>query len=36
MARCARNRELYALPHNEEGKLGRKRKYGEKARKPHE
>lgn len=36
MARCARNRALYALPNNEKGKRGRKRKYGEKARKPHE
>lgn len=36
MARCARNRALYALPNNEEGKRGRKRKYGEKARKPNE
>ena len=36
MVRCARNRALYALPDNEEGKRGRKRKYGEKARKPHE
>lgn len=32
--RCARN--LYALPENGEGKRGRKRKYGQKARKPHE
>lgn len=39
MARCARNRALYALPDNEEGKRGkrgRRRKYGEKARKPNE
>lgn len=36
MARCARNRNLYALPNNEEGGRGRKRKYGQKARKPHE
>lgn len=36
MAHCARNRALYGLPKPEEGKRGRKRKYGEKARKPHE
>ncbi|MGB3633250.1 MAG: hypothetical protein WA982_04370 [Rubrobacteraceae bacterium] len=37
MARCARNRALYALPNNEKGRRrDRKRKYGEKARKPHE
>jgi hypothetical protein len=35
-SRCARNRNLYALPENGEGKRGRKRKYGQKARKPHE
>jgi hypothetical protein len=35
-SRCARNRALYAFPDNEEGRRGRKRKYGEKARKPHE
>jgi DDE superfamily endonuclease len=35
-SRCARNRALYALPNNEEGRRGRRRKYGEKARKPHE
>lgn len=36
MARCARNRALYELPENEECGRGRRRKYGEKARKPHE
>lgn len=36
MARCAKNRALYVLPNNEKGKRGRRRKYGEKARKPHE
>ena len=36
MARCAKNRALYALPNNEECRRGRRRKYGEKARKPHE
>jgi len=35
-SRCARNRALYALPDNEGGRRGRRRKYGEKARKPHE
>jgi hypothetical protein len=33
---CARNRALYALPETEEGKRGRRPKYGEKARKPQE
>ena len=36
MARCAKNRALYALPDNAECRRGRKRKYGQKARKPHE
>ncbi len=36
MARCAKNRALYAFPNNEECRRGRRRKYGEKARKPHE
>jgi hypothetical protein len=36
MARCARNRALYELPHNEGCKRGRRRKYGDKARKPHQ
>jgi len=36
MARCAKNRALYTLPEAEEGKRGRRCKYGEKARKPHE
>lgn len=36
MARCARNRNLYQLPSNEEGKRGRNRKYGDKAKKPHQ
>jgi hypothetical protein len=36
MARCARNRALYELPHNEGYGRGRRRKYGEKAKKPHE
>jgi hypothetical protein len=36
MARCTRNRALYALPENGEEKPGRNRKYGYTARKPHE
>lgn len=36
MVRCAKNRALYALPNNEECRRGRRRKYGEKARKPYE
>jgi hypothetical protein len=36
MARCTRNRALYALPENGEEKPGRNRKYGDTARKPHE
>ena len=36
MARCAKNRALYRLPDNEECRRGRRRKYGQKARKPHE
>ena len=36
MARCARNRALYELPHNEGCKRGRRRKYGDKAKKPHQ
>ena len=36
MARCAKNRALYALPNNKECRRGRRRKYGDKARKPHE
>lgn len=36
MTRCAKNRALYALPNNEECRRGRRRKYGEKTRKPHE
>jgi|Tabmets5t2r1_1033131.scaffolds.fasta_scaffold69499_2 hypothetical protein len=36
MARCARNRALYELPHNEGYGRDRRRKYGEKAKKPHE
>lgn len=34
-SRCARNRALYALPEAEEGKRGRKCKYGQKTRQPH-
>lgn len=36
MARCAKNRALYALPNNEECRRVRRRKYGQKARKPNE
>lgn len=36
MARCARNRNLFELPENAERRKGRRRKYGQKARKPHE
>lgn len=36
MARCARNRALYELPHHEGCKRGRRDKYGDKARKPHQ
>lgn len=36
MARCAKNRNLFQLPNNEEGKQGRNRKYGEKTRKPQQ
>jgi hypothetical protein len=36
MSRCARNRALYALPGAEEDRRGRRRKYGPKAKKPHE
>lgn len=36
MARCARNRALYELPRNEECRRGRKRKYGERSRKPQD
>jgi len=35
-SRCAKNRALYALPKAKEGRRGRRRKYGQKARKPHE
>jgi hypothetical protein len=35
-SRCARYRALYAMPEAEEGRRGRKRKYGQKASKPHE
>lgn len=36
LARCARNRALYGLPPREARGRGRRRKYGEKARHPHE
>lgn len=36
MAHCARNRNLYQLPDSEEKRRGPKRKYGQKARKPHQ
>ena len=36
MVRCAKNRALYELPKAKEGGRGRRRKYGEKAKKPHE
>lgn len=36
MVRCARNRALYELPKAEERGRGRKRKYGQKTKKPHE
>jgi hypothetical protein len=37
ISRCAKNRALYGLPSPpQEGRRGRRRKYGEKARKPFE
>lgn len=36
MARCARNRALYELPEAEEPRRGRKRRYGQRSRKPQE
>jgi len=36
MVRCAKNRNLYQLPGPEEPRQGPKRKYGQKARKPHQ
>lgn len=36
MAHCAKNRALYTLPEAKKGGRGRRRKYGQNARKPHE
>lgn len=36
MARCARNRNLFEFPEHEQRGRGRKRKYGERSRKPQE
>lgn len=37
VSRCAKNRSLYELPESsKEGRRGRRRKYGDKARKPYE